>query len=243
MQNQPVVGILEERPGDPLHQAVLYLAHGSPGGDADPVTDPEDVGVHRDHGFTECGVEDHVRGFPPDAGQRLQGLAGLRDLPAVLLDQYAAGGDDVGGLAVMQADGADVGFEAGDAECQDGFRRARASKQFPRRLVDRDVRALGGQDDGDEQFERIAVTQFGGRLRAQFLEAAKNPRALARVHQRDGAVRSSARPTASRMAACRASLLPSRNWACAACTCRSCASRSTVRRCRRCRARLRARRR
>ena len=69
----------------------------------------------------EGGVEDDIRGFPPDAGQRLQRGPVLGDPAAVLLQQDPAGPDDVFRLGVKKTDGADVLLEAVDAKCEDGL--------------------------------------------------------------------------------------------------------------------------
>jgi hypothetical protein len=66
------------------------------------------MGVDGDGGPAEGGVEHHVGGLAADAGQGLEGLAVLRHLAAVALQQDGAGLDDVLGLGVEEANGLDV---------------------------------------------------------------------------------------------------------------------------------------
>ena len=54
------------------------------------VADAEDVGVDRDGRLAEGDVEHHVGGLAADAGQRLQRLARVRHLAAMLGDRASA---------------------------------------------------------------------------------------------------------------------------------------------------------
>jgi hypothetical protein len=73
--------------------------------------DAEDVRVHRHRRLAEGDVQHHVGGLAAHAGQGLQRLARARHLAAVLLDQDAAGLQQVLRLAAVQADGADVALQ------------------------------------------------------------------------------------------------------------------------------------
>ena len=89
----------------------------------------------------------------PTPGQCLERGPVPRHLAAVPVEQDPAGAEDVPCLGVEQADGPDVLLQPGLAERQDRRRRAGHREQAGRRLVHADVRGLGGQDHGDEQFE------------------------------------------------------------------------------------------
>src|SRR5690625_375316 len=171
VQDQPVVGVAAECVGNRLDQLVLHRAHGLAGRQAGAVGDAEDVRVHGNGRFAEGGVEDHVGGLAADAGQRLQFLARARNLAAVVFDQDAAGGDDVFGLVVVQADGVDVALESVFAQVEDGPGGAGHREQLARGLVDADVGCLRGQGHGDQQLERRGVFQLGGRARIELAQA------------------------------------------------------------------------
>jgi hypothetical protein len=91
VQDQPVVGVLEELLGHQPQQAQLHRQRRLALGDARAVGDAEDVRVHGHGGLAEGGVEHHVGGLAADAGQGLQRLAVPRHLAAVLVHQHAAG--------------------------------------------------------------------------------------------------------------------------------------------------------
>ena len=93
---------------DGLEQLLFHFQHGLAGGEADAVGDAEDVGVDRHGRLAEGGVENHVGGLAPHAGQGFERGAVGGHLAAVLLDQHPAGGDEVLGLALVEADGLDV---------------------------------------------------------------------------------------------------------------------------------------
>ncbi len=71
-----------------LLEAELDRVRVAPRREAGPVRDAEEVGVDRDGRLAVGGVEDDVRRFPADAGQRLQLLAGARHLAAEFFDQF-----------------------------------------------------------------------------------------------------------------------------------------------------------
>lgn len=81
-----------------------------PGGELRPIADAEDVRVHGDGRPAKGGIQHHVGGFTAHAGQRLQRRSVFRHLAIVLLQQDAAGFDDVFRFAVKQADSLDIRF-------------------------------------------------------------------------------------------------------------------------------------
>ena len=166
----------EQVGGDALDQGILDGARGGAWGEAGAVAEAEDVGVHRHGRFAEDDVEDDVRRLAADAWQRLEGVALRGDLAAVLAQEDFGKGDDVAGLALPEADGADVAADAFDAEGDDLGRAGGFGEEGFGGLVHRRVGRLGGEDDGDEQRVRVGIDEFGfgvgAGLRQGFDEAA-----------------------------------------------------------------------
>ena len=62
---------------------LLDLERGLAGSEAGAVADAEEMGVDGDGRLAEGDVEDDIGGLAADAGQRLEGLAIARNLPAM----------------------------------------------------------------------------------------------------------------------------------------------------------------
>ena len=181
-QDQPVVGVPAEPGGRRCDEAVLHRPGGLAGCQSRAIGHPEDVRVDGDRRLAEGRVQHHVRGLPPHARQRLEGLPVAGHLAAVLVEEGPAGAQDVPGLRVEQADRPDVLLQPGLAEGQDGRRRVRDPEQAGRGLVDAHVGGLGGQDHRDQQLKGAVVDQFSGRVRVGLLQAAEKCRALPGSH-------------------------------------------------------------
>ena len=153
----------KQRRDDAL-QRRLYLVRGPAGSEAEAVAEAEDVGVHRDGRLAEGDVEDDVRRLPPDAGELLERLPVRRNLPAVLLHERLREGDDVLRLRVEEADGLDEVAHPLLAEVEHRLRRVGGGEEAARRLVDAGIGRLGGEDDGDEERERVGVLELRLRL-------------------------------------------------------------------------------
>ncbi len=177
-----MVGILQELAWHEPQQFLLHLQGGLAGGDAGAVTDAEDVGVHRDRGLSEGGIEHHVGGLASDAGEYLQGFAVCGDLSLVLRDEDGAGLDEIPGLAVEQPDGSDVALQAILAQGEDGLRRIGQGEQLGSGLVHPFVGGLGGEDDRHQQLERCGVGELRGGLRIGGLQALEDDASLFPVH-------------------------------------------------------------
>jgi len=98
------MSVAAERLRDDLFEPGLDVVDRLPGCEAGAVADAEDVGVNRKGLFAEGGIEDNIRSLATDAWQRLQLLAGSRDLALVIVDQRLAKRDDVLRLGIEQAD-------------------------------------------------------------------------------------------------------------------------------------------
>jgi hypothetical protein len=69
VEDQPVVGISPKRLRDNLFKLNFDLVHGFTGREARPVGDPENMRVDRKGFLAECGVQNDVCGFAPNARQ------------------------------------------------------------------------------------------------------------------------------------------------------------------------------
>ena len=102
-----MVGPLKPLRRDRSLQLPLYRVRCLSVGQAQPVSDPEDVGIHRHGGLDPQLVEHHAGCLATDTGQGLQRLAVQGDLAAVLVDQDPGQGQDVLRLVPEQPDRAD----------------------------------------------------------------------------------------------------------------------------------------
>ena len=110
---------------------LLDFAHVVAGREPGAVRDAEDVRVDRDRRLSERGVEDHVRGLAPDAGQRFERLARLGHLAAVLLQQRC-GTVSITFFAFVLYRPIVLMYsrQAGDAELEDRLRRVGVLEQL-----------------------------------------------------------------------------------------------------------------
>src|SRR5690606_30820885 len=146
------------------------------------VGDAEDMGIHRHGELSKRRVEYHVGGLAADAGQGFKVFAVVRDLTAVLLDQDAAGLDDVLRLASVQADGLDVLRQPLDAQRIDRFRRVGDRVQLGGGLVDADIGGLRREDHCNQQLEWSVVGQLCLGLGVVLMEATKYLPTFFRIH-------------------------------------------------------------
>lgn len=161
VEDEVVVGVVEEGLGDALQEAVLDGAGGGAGGEAGAVGDAEDVGVDGDGGVAEGDVEDDAGGLAADAGQGFEGGAVLGNLAAVVVEEGLGEGGDVPGFGLPEADGADVGGDAGGAEGGHGGGGGGGGEEGGGGAVDGGVGGLGGEDDGDEEGEGVGEVELG----------------------------------------------------------------------------------
>ena len=100
------------------------------------------MGIYCDRRLAESRIQDHVGRFAAHTGQLLECITIPGNLRAVLVDEYAASLEDVGGLRVEKADRADIPLESRLAERKYAFRRVGRGKKLIRGLVDANVRGL-----------------------------------------------------------------------------------------------------
>jgi hypothetical protein len=164
LADRPAVVDQEVRPERPvalrhdLYQVLLDLHRIGVIRQAQALREPRDVGVHDDADVLVEGVaQDDVRGLPPHSRQAGQLLHRLRDFPAVFLQKAVGHASQALGFVAVEACGLD-GF------LQFLLRRGRVSlggfvflEETFRDNVDAVVRALRGEDGGDEEFQGVGV--------------------------------------------------------------------------------------
>src|SRR4029077_12697780 len=106
--------------------------------------------VDRHGGLAESGVEHDICGLASNTRQFLECLAMARYLAAVALDQELAGSENIACLGVVQPDGADVAFDAGQSKFDHGSRRRGNVEQTTRGEAHALVGGLRGEDHGDQ---------------------------------------------------------------------------------------------
>ena len=130
-------------------------------GDPESARETENVGVDDNALFQSKGVaQNHVRSLPAHPGKRGQGVQGPGDFAAVLLHERLAGGFQVLRLVPEQSEASKLTREVlfrGRCVVRRG---AVLAEQRCRHAVHVEIGALGGQDGGDEEFERIPVHQL-----------------------------------------------------------------------------------
>src|SRR5258706_13192160 len=123
MQNQPVMRVWEILGRPEFQQLFLDRLYGLAGSQTGAIGDPKYMGVHRDGGFAERGVQNDVGGLSADPRQLLEFLTRRGDRARVPLEQKTTRGNDVLGLAVVQPDRLDIRRQTIDSQCQQRRRR------------------------------------------------------------------------------------------------------------------------
>ena len=95
-----MVGVLPVFGGHRREQCLFYGQWRLAGGDSRPVADPEDMGIYRNGGVPELGIEDDIGGFTPDTGERFQRLPVCRHLAVMQGQQLLGEGMHMTGLGV-----------------------------------------------------------------------------------------------------------------------------------------------
>ncbi len=110
----------------------------------------------------------------PTPGRASSAARSARHLAVVQVDQHPAGGDQVPGLAFVEADRLDVIGQPVLAQGMDGLRRMGDRKQPAGGEVDALVGGLRRQHHRHQQFERRAVFELGGGVGIGRTQAAEN---------------------------------------------------------------------
>jgi len=126
-----------------------------------------DMGVHGKGRVVEGLDHEDGGGFVADAGEGLEFLEVARDLSAVAFEEEAGHFADVFGLHRRKATGPHDGVNLGDRERGHFRRGVGEGEERGRDLIDADVGALRGEDDCDEEGERVAVEEGDGWMRVE----------------------------------------------------------------------------
>ena len=146
--------------GDDSHQLLLDFLGRVALGQAEAAADAEDVRIdYNAFGFAETDAEDDVGGFAGRSGDRNQLGESLRNLVAEVFDQLAGCAMDGFGLVVEEAGGAYEGFEFRQSGFGHSGRGREAAEQLRGHHVDAHVRALCGEDGGDQEFPGRAMEE------------------------------------------------------------------------------------
>jgi len=159
-----MVGVLPVFGGHRREQGLFYGQGRLAGGDAGPVADPEDVGIHRNGGLPELGIEDDIGGFTADAGERFQRLPVCGHLAIMQGQQLPGQGMHMPGLGVEQSQTMDVGLDAVFTEGHHRLGIRCHRKERPGAGVDGFVRTLRGEHHGDQKLKGGVVDQLGFRF-------------------------------------------------------------------------------
>ena len=159
--------------GDEGHEVALDLDRVLLPAQSEPPRQAPGVGVDGDPlGLAVAGREDDVGRLAGDARKRHELRHGVRDDAAIGLDDPLRRPDDVLGLHPEEPRRMDHPLELGPVGPGEG----RGRRVFPEELrghrVDQLVGALGGQDRGHEDLERIAVLEGGPGMRVALPEQA-----------------------------------------------------------------------
>jgi predicted CoA-binding protein len=140
-----------------------------------------DVRVDGERRDAEGLGHDHARGLVTDAGERFELLEGARDAAAVLLDEHLREPVERFRLRRSEPAGLDQVVDLPDGELRHLLGGVRAREERRRHEVDARVGRLRGEDDGDEERERIAVAQRDRRGGVELVEHPADPRDLLRA--------------------------------------------------------------
>lgn len=156
---------------DAADERVLDFAHGFAWGNAGPVAETEDVGVHGHRVLAEGDVQDNVGGLAAYARERLECCAVGRHDAAVALDEEPGEFGDIFGLGLPEAEALDVGGDAVGPECSHGGRVGGVAKEGVGGAIDGGIGRLRGEHDGDQKGEGIAEGEFAGCVGVGFGQA------------------------------------------------------------------------
>ena len=92
--------------------------------------------IHRHRRFAKRRIQNDIRRLAPDARQAFKRLPASRYLAIMLVDENAAGFDDVLGLAIEEANRLDMTLQPGESQVEDRLGRVGFLVQRGSGLVD-----------------------------------------------------------------------------------------------------------
>ena len=157
--------------GNDPHQLLLDLLGRIALSQTEAAGDAEDMRIYHDSfGLLKTDAEDNVGGFAGGTGNCDQLGQGLRNLAAEVFDHLAGRALDGFGLVVKEAGGAYEGFEFRQSGLGHCGRGRVAAEELRRHHVDAHIRALRGEDGGDQQFPGRAMDEGALDLGIGFVE-------------------------------------------------------------------------
>ena len=165
MQDEPVVRVLLEIGRHIVFDGSLNGDNILARRDARAVADAEDMRVHRLRRKMPPHVQDDIRGLAPDAGQRLQGGAGVRHNTLIILDKDAAQLHHVFRLLAEKPDGLDMLGQPLFPEFQHLLRRVGDREKLARGFVDTGIGRLRRERHRHKKGKGVDVLELALGLR------------------------------------------------------------------------------
>jgi len=126
--------------------------------------------IHSD-GLLAVGIpQDDIGRFPPDAGKRSELFQRLRDLSIKNFFDHLATPNNTLGLVMVKPGGPNIFFESPEVRFGKITGLAVFLEKARGHLIYPLICALGGQDGGDEELERVTVVQGNSGVRVFFLQ-------------------------------------------------------------------------
>jgi hypothetical protein len=130
-------------------------------GEAHPAGEPTDVGVDHDALSQIEGIpQNHIGRLSAHAWELVQVLHGPGNLSAMILDQGGGTSADGFRLGAEKPGRANQALQLGGWNPGKVLGGAATGKESGRNLIDPLIGALGGQNGGDEELERVGVVQL-----------------------------------------------------------------------------------
>ncbi len=148
-------GIFGARPGEALCQA-------------------GNVGIDDHCRNLEGGAEDDIGGLAADAGEGGQLAQGGRNLAVVVFNQPLGTANEMTGLGMIKAGGADQCFDLGEICRAEGGGIRIAGKETGGDKIHPYVRTLGGEDGGNEELKGGAMRQRTLGCRIKFCQSVED---------------------------------------------------------------------
>jgi len=161
MQNEQMVGILNIFSRDLFEQSLFYGEGGFARSNANPIPYPENVGIDGDGGLSKLGIEYHIGGFSPHAGECFQSVTIWGYFSMMLSNELLGQAMNMTGLGIEKSEATNMIFNALFTERSHAEGIGRLCEQSRRTQIDHLVGTLGGKNYGYQQLKGAGVLQFG----------------------------------------------------------------------------------
>lgn len=146
------------------HQVVFHDFDVLASAESPAIGESENVGIDGEGGHIKALGHHDTGGLVTDTRECFECFDVHGDFTAVVVDQTIGEADDVFGFSRCQPAGSDVVLDRVDGEFGHGGGRVGIREQGGCDEIDACVRALSGQQDGDEQLKRARVIERYGRV-------------------------------------------------------------------------------